>query len=129
MSRARILVVDDSATARFAITAVLGGRYEVHHATPGRAAIAAAVDLQPRVILMDVVMPVMDGLEACRQLREDWVTRGTPIILVTAQGEEWDVEAGYAAGCNDYVTKPVDRVELLAKVESWLGAVPEDHPA
>jgi two-component system, OmpR family, alkaline phosphatase synthesis response regulator PhoP len=53
-------------------------------------------------------------------LRDRPETRTTPIILVTSQNEEWDVEAGFTSGCTDYVTKPVDQLELLAKVESWL---------
>jgi CheY-like chemotaxis protein len=125
IDRPRILVVDDAATARFALAAVLGSRFEVHMATNGRAAIRAAAELRPHLILMDVVMPVLGGLEACEELRAQDATRTTPVILVTTRGDEWDVEAGYASGCTDYVTKPVDRIELLAKIDSWLGAVPD----
>ena len=127
--RPSILVVDDSATARFALAAVLGSRFDVAMATNGRAALTAAAELKPDLILLDVVMPIMDGFEACRALRDGEATRGTPIILVTAQDEEWDVETGYASGCNDYVTKPVDRVELIAKIDSWLDVVTEREPA
>ena len=126
MHRPRILVVDDAATARFALAAVLGPRFEVHMASNGRAALAAAAELRPHLILLDVVMPVMDGLAACRALREELEMRSTPIILVTAQVDEWDVEAGYSSGCTDYIAKPVDRIELLAKIDSWLSAVPDD---
>lgn len=120
--RPRVLLVDDAATARFALAAILGSRFELHMATNGRAALTLARGIQPHLVLMDVVMPEMNGLEACRAMRALPGLETTPIILVTAQNDEWDVEAGYVSGCTDYVTKPVDRVELLAKIDSWLGA-------
>jgi DNA-binding response OmpR family regulator len=70
---------------------------------------------------MDVVMPRMDGFEACRKLREQDDTRAIPVIMVTTRGELASVETGYASGCNDYVTKPINGLELLAKVRSCLG--------
>jgi DNA-binding response OmpR family regulator len=76
--------------------------------------------MKKKVLLMDVVMPKMDGLAACRALRELPSTRATPIILVTTRGEPFNVEAGYSSGCSDYVTKPVDGAELLEKVAVYL---------
>ena len=116
----RVLVVDDSATARAALETMLRDRCEIFMAVDGSAGVALAQQVQPHLVLMDVMMPKMGGLEACRALRVSPTTEHTPVILVTSQGEEWDVEAGYTSGCTDYVTKPVDRIELLAKVESWL---------
>ncbi len=120
--RPRVLLVDDAATARFALAAILGDRFELHVATDGRAALTLARGILPHLVLMDVVMPEMNGLEACRAMREQPELQAVPIILVTAQDDEWDVEAGYVSGCTDYVVKPVDRVELLTKIDSWLGA-------
>ena len=120
--RPRVLLVDDAATARFALAAILGSRYELHMATDGRAALALARGILPHLVLMDVVMPEMNGLEACRAMRQEAGLETVPIILVTAQDDEVDVEAGYVSGCTDYVTTPVDRVELMAKIDSWLGA-------
>jgi CheY-like chemotaxis protein len=120
-----VLVVDDAATARLALANVLGSRFELHMADDGRAGLELARAVAPHLILMDVMMPEMDGLEACRAMRATRELETTPIILVTAQGDEWDVEAGYTSGCTDYVTKPVDRVELMAKIDSWLGAALE----
>ena len=128
-ARPRILVVDDSATARTALEVILEERFEVHLATDGELGVALAQRIRPHLVLMDVVMPVMGGLDACRALRALPETSATPVIMVTSQGDEWDVEAGYTSGCADYVTKPVDRVELMAKVGNWLGTVTEDATA
>jgi len=68
-----------------------------------------------------VVMPRLGGFEACKRLREDETTREIPVIMVTTRGELQSVESGYAAGCNDYVTKPINGLELLTKVRSCLG--------
>jgi DNA-binding response OmpR family regulator len=76
--------------------------------------------MKKKVLLMDVVMPKMDGLAACRALRELPSTRATPVILVITRGEPFNVEAGYSSGCSDYVTKPVDGAELLEKVAVYL---------
>ena len=119
----RVLVADDSATVRFALFALLNARYDVYLAPDGETAIEIAGDIMPHAILLDVMMPGMDGFETCRRLRADANTVMTPIIMVTSQAEEWDVEAGYASGCTDYVMKPVDRAELMTKLDSWLGAV------
>jgi putative two-component system response regulator len=127
--RPRLLVVDDAATSRFALVSMLGDRYEVHTAADGRAGVEMAHATLPHLILLDVVMPVMDGFAACRALRANPATHATPIILVTSQDDEWDVQAGYTSGCTDYVVKPADRTELLAKIESWLAAALDGEAA
>ena len=118
---ARILVVDDSATVRHWIMKQLQG-YDVRLAFDGQDGIARAIEIEPDLILMDVVMPHMDGLAACRALRRNPVTASLPIIMVTSQDEEWDVAEGYVSGCTDYIAKPVDPEELLVKVATWLAA-------
>ncbi len=80
------------------------------------------MELLPDLILMDVVMPRMTGIEACRQIRLQDATRHIPIILVTTRGEPENVEQGYASGCNDYVTKPINGAELISKIEDLIGA-------
>jgi len=121
----RILIVDDSPTYRLWLEMMLQHRYEVFTAEDGEAALRCGVSVQPDLILLDVVMPKLDGLSVCEALRDRLETRTTPIILVTSQNEEWDVEAGFTSGCTDYVMKPVDQLELLAKVESWLDVAVE----
>ena len=120
----RILIVDDSATFRLWLLMLLEGPYEMHVAEDGQEGVECALRVQPHLILLDVEMPRKDGLAACRELRAHPATCHTPIILVTSRREEWDLEAGYISGCTDYIKKPVDQAELLAKIESWLQASP-----
>jgi DNA-binding response OmpR family regulator len=67
------------------------------------------------------VMPMLGGIETCRQLREKAETRGIPIIMVSTRSELESVEASYESGCSDYVTKPINGLELLSKVKSFIG--------
>ena len=123
MSQKTILLVDDSAVALMAGKMILrrSGKYNLLEAKDGEEAVEIAVAEQPDLIVMEVVMPKMTGFEVCRALREQEVTQKIPIILVTIRGEAENVEAGYASGCNDYVTKPVNAKELMEKVESLIG--------
>lgn len=120
--RKKILVVDDSATIHMMVRMVLGkDRYLLLTAQDGREAVEKARKEKPNLVVMDVVMPNMTGFEACRILRADEATRDIPIILVTTRGEPESVQKGYESGCSDYVTKPINGLELLAKVQSCLG--------
>ncbi|HEV8411048.1 MAG TPA: response regulator [Gemmatimonadaceae bacterium] len=118
----RILVADDSATAREWLRRRLEGRYEVSLARDGNEAVVSAIAARPDLILLDVEMPGVDGLAACRALRSMPATRAVPIILVTSHTEPFDVESGFASGCTDYIGKPVDETELIEKVASWVEA-------
>ena len=121
MEPKKILVVDDSPTTVMIEKMILKAEpYELVVAKDGQEAVGLAVSERPDLILLDVVMPVMDGFEACRRLRENEATRSTPIIMVTTRGEERHVEDGFESGCNDYVTKPIDGLELLTKVRNCL---------
>jgi len=120
--RKKILLVDDSRTSLFMESMILRkGPYDLVTAMDGQEAVSKALDERPDLILMDVVMPRMTGFEACRALREREETQGIPVILVTTRGEQENVEIGFASGCSDYVTKPIDGVELLAKVRNFVG--------
>jgi CheY-like chemotaxis protein len=120
----KILLVDDSATVLMMERMILAAeRFEIVTASNGREGQAKAKAEKPDLILMDIVMPQLNGLEACKALRADPETRHIPIILVTTRGEAESLEQGYENGCNDYVTKPVNSAELLSKVRSLLGAV------
>lgn len=117
-----ILLVDDSATALFREQVILRQTgHAVVTARNGEEAVARALAEKPDLILLDVVMPGMDGFEACKRLRQLDETRLTPIIMVTNRGDEESMEVGYQSGCNDYVLKPVDDLELLAKIRDHLG--------
>ena len=118
----KILLVDDSATALLMEKTMLGSTYDLITAKDGAEALKVAVRELPDLILLDVVMPRMDGFEVCRVLRGIEATRTIPIIMVTTRGEGKNVEAGFANGANDYVTKPINSAELLAKIQRHLGA-------
>jgi DNA-binding response OmpR family regulator len=122
MSKKKILVVDDSKVASMTTCMILASRYECVTAENGAIGVEMASTENPDLILMDVVMPTMDGFEACRKIRIRAETNGIPIIMVTTRGEAINIETGYECGCNDYVTKPIDKVELLEKIENLTGA-------
>jgi CheY-like chemotaxis protein len=122
MDRKKILLVDDSSTVLLMEKMILSkSEYDVVTARDGVEVVEKARCELPDLILMDVVMPRMDGFEAVRKLREDDATRSIPVIMVTTRGELASVENGYASGCSDYVTKPINGLELLTKVRSCLG--------
>jgi len=121
MNKKKILVVDDSKTALFMVTTILKREpYELITAHDGQQAVETAVAERPDLILMDVVMPRKTGFEACRELKQREDTKSIPVILVTTRGEGENVEIGFESGCNDYVTKPVNAQELLAKVRDHI---------
>jgi DNA-binding response OmpR family regulator len=119
--RKKILLVDDSMTALLMEQMILRTEgCELLTAKDGSEAVSVAEREKPDLILLDLVMPKMNGLEACAELRRREATKTTPIIMVTTRGEPFNVEAGYSSGCSDFVTKPIDGVELLSKVRSFL---------
>lgn len=121
MTRKKILLVDDSNTILMMETMILrGDRYDLVTASDGEEAVERALAERPDLILLDVVMPKMGGFEACERLRAEDATKTTPIIMVTTRGEAQNVEKGFEVGCNDYVTKPINKVELLTKVGNYL---------
>jgi DNA-binding response OmpR family regulator len=122
MTRKKILLVDDAETILMMERMILNkAGYVLITAKDGQEAVTKATTERPDLILMDVVMPKMNGFEACKQLRENDTTKGIPIILVTTRGEAESVESGYKSGCDDYVTKPINGLEVLTKVKSALG--------
>jgi DNA-binding response OmpR family regulator len=119
--RKKILLVDDSNTVILMEKMILSkSPYDVVVAKDGQEGVDKTATEKPDLILMDVMMPRMTGVEACRALRSKG--NRTPVILVTTRGEDESVKTGYAAGCNDYVTKPINGAELLTKVRGYLGA-------
>ena len=117
----RVLIVDDDPDiCRYVqVNLVLDG-YEVDIAQDGNDGLQKAIETQPDLILLDVMMPGIDGTEVCRRLRSDSRTVGTPIIFLTAKTQSTDKIAGLAAGADDYVSKPFDPPELSARVRSAL---------
>jgi two-component system cell cycle response regulator len=116
---ARILVVDDvEANVRLLEAKLSAEYYDVLHATDGVTALAMAAAEKPDIILLDVMMPGMDGFQACRRLKEDPATRHIPIVLITALDGRSDRIAGLDAGADEFLTKPIDDVILFARVRS-----------
>jgi DNA-binding response OmpR family regulator len=118
----KILLVDDSETILQMEQMILAkNSYELILARDGEEGVAKALATRPDLILMDIVMPKMDGFEAVKKLRDNAQMRGVPIVMVTSKGEAESMEAGYENGCSDYILKPIDQRELLAKVKNLLG--------
>lgn len=121
MPRKKILLVDDSSTVIMMEKMMLAGcGYDIVTARDGEEGVAKAASERPDLILLDVVMPKMDGIEACRRIRAQALTKDIPIIMVTTRSEAQNIETSYKNGCNDYVNKPLNNAELLAKVRSFL---------
>ncbi len=116
---ARVLIVDDvPANVRLLQAKLEADYYEVVSAADGHAALQLAVDSQPDIILLDVMMPGIDGYEVCRQLKSDPETRHIPIILITALDGREDRLSGLESGADDFLTKPFDDVILMARLRA-----------
>jgi class 3 adenylate cyclase/CheY-like chemotaxis protein len=117
----RILIVDDTpANVHILQTRLAAHGYDIVTASDGEEALAAVQAAQPDLILLDVMMPKLDGFEVCRRLRADASIPFIPIIMVTAKSNPEDIVAGLEAGGDEYLTKPVDQAALVARVKSML---------
>ncbi|MCB1939008.1 MAG: response regulator [Rhodocyclaceae bacterium] len=115
----KILVVDDSPTERYALSEVLTKNgYQVVTAENGEEGIAKSQSELPDLILMDVVMPGMNGYQATRTISRDSATRAIPVIICTTKGQETDKIWGMRQGAFDYLVKPLDHTELLARIRA-----------
>ena len=121
MVKSRILIAEDEPHLREVLHMQLElAGFEVIEACDGEVALELAQQVRPDVILLDVMMPRMDGYEALRRLRGSYATRFIPIIMLTAKDAREDVLTGFQGGANDYLTKPYDRAELLLRVNNQL---------
>jgi DNA-binding response OmpR family regulator len=117
--RDRILVIEDEGQIRNLVQEVLETEgFEVVVAPDGRAGLEEARRKHPALILLDQTLPYLDGVEVCRELKQEKATRSTPIIFVTGKREKVDVVVGLGVGADDYVTKPFDVKELVARVRA-----------
>jgi PleD family two-component response regulator len=121
MSEKKILLVDDAETILMIEQMILGKSYVLITAKDGEKALAAAATEKPDLIILDIVMPNMDGFEVCRRIRSDNSTRSIPVIMLTTKGDSASVEKGFQSGCSDYLFKPINGSELLSKVRTHLG--------
>lgn len=119
LERPRILVIDDHPSSRMTAVALLSVEgYDVIEAESGASALAQLHETDPDLILLDVMMPEMDGYEVCRRLKEDEQTRLTPVVFITALDDRRSRLQGIEAGGDDFLTKPYDQLELSARVKS-----------
>lgn len=117
----RILIIDDLPENVFVLQDRLEHEgYEVITAYDGKAGIAKAVSDMPDLILLDVMMPEMTGIEVCKILKQNTITSDIPIIMVTAKSNAEDAKEGLEAGAFDYIKKPFEKIELIARINSAL---------
>ena len=120
MSESILVVDDDPDVARFVEVNLRSAGYEVQVATDGEEALEKAVDMRPDLVLLDVMMPKLDGFEVAQRLRRDPRTSSCSIIMLTAKALSADKVLGLSSGADDYIIKPFDPVELLARVKGTL---------
>ncbi len=117
----KILVVDDEVYILHILDFSLGAEgYEVLTAADGEEAVRLARTEKPDLIVLDIMMPKVDGFEACRRLKADPETSPIPVILLTAKGREVDRQMGMEVGADDYIVKPFSPTRLIEKIENYL---------
>jgi len=118
-----VLMVEDSPTISHLLAeALLKKGYEVLEANDGEEALRMADDQQPDVILLDVILPKLNGYQVCRQLKADHKTSVIPIIMITSKNQEKDREWGMKQGADVYLTKPINAEELITALEQVLAS-------
>jgi DNA-binding response OmpR family regulator len=122
MSRGRILVVDDEIYIVHILDFSLGMEgYEVVTALDGEEALKKANETKPDLIVLDIMMPKMDGYETCKALKSDASTKDIPVILLSAKGRNVDMQTGYDVGADEYITKPFSPRKLVDRINTMLG--------
>jgi DNA-binding response OmpR family regulator len=117
----RLLVIEDDADIRELVVFKLGQLgFDVRAFDDPRPGLESVAHEPPDLVVLDVMLPAMSGLEVCRRLREAEATANVPIIMLTAKAQEADVERGFASGATDYVIKPFSPRELVSRVEAIL---------
>ena len=125
----KLLLVDDEPDILEILSYPLKNEgFQVHTANNGLEAIKLAKDIQPHLIVLDVMMPEMDGIEACEIIRKDPKISNTLITFLSARGEDYSKIAGFNAGADDYITKPIKPKVLVSKVKSLLRRISSKKP-
>src|SRR5262245_56453784 len=119
----RVLIADDNAQGAELLEAYLSAcDYELRTAADGEQTLRAVADWQPDLILLDIMMPRISGFEVCKRLRADPAARDTAVLMVTALDQPSDIERAVEAGCDDFMSKPINKSELLHRVRALLQA-------
>ena len=117
----KILIADDNLANVELLDAYLSGfDYEIETAADGVETLDKVASFSPDLLLLDIMMPRMSGFEVCEKLKSDSKTKGVMILMVTALSELGDIERAVNAGCDDYLSKPVNKFELIKRVENML---------
>ena len=122
-NKKKVLIVDDEPNVRRLLHTILGKTFDVLEAEDGRQAIEITNSQKPDVVLMDMMMPKMDGLTACHMIKNDPATKSIPVIMVTAIGFELNVKLSQQMGASGYVTKPFSSEDLFGKITQVLAPV------
>ena len=121
MEKPVIVAVDDSREMLDILKSLIAGAgYRFYGASTANQCMRLVRDVEPDLILLDVQMPEVDGFDLCRQIRAVEALRNTPVAFVTARRTAQDVRAGITAGGNDFITKPFDARNLMARVDRWV---------
>lgn len=116
----KVLVVDDEGSVRNLIRRVLGKKYVVLEAKDGQEAVSMALNEKPDLILLDIMMPGMDGYTACYNIKKEPMTRAIPVVMLTALALELNVKLGKDLGADGYITKPFNSQDLLGGIAPFL---------
>ena len=128
MPKPSVLIVEDDTALADVLTYNIGqAGYDVALARDGQDGLTQAQLKLPDLIILDLMLPVIDGLEVCRRLRADPATSGIAVLMLTAKSEESDQVVGFSMGADDYVTKPFNPRELLARIKAVLRRAQRDE--
>lgn len=117
-----ILIVDDEAYIQRSLSFVFKKEgYEVDIASDGEEGLRKAIEFKPRLIFLDVMMPKLNGFNACKKIKSDEALKDTYVIMLTGKGQELDREKGLREGADEFITKPFSPKEIVAKVKGILG--------
>lgn len=119
MNKIKILLVDDEEFNFEMLALSLGERFDLCFVSSGQKALEKTIANKPDILLLDVCMPGIDGYDTCRLLKNTPETAQIPVIMLSGLETETDKKEGFAAGCDDYVTKPFEMTELIEKIERY----------
>ena len=120
MEKKKVLVVDDEENVRHLVRSILGKENIVLEARDGQVAVDMARSQEPDFILMDIMMPNMDGYTACHTIKKDPMTKAIPVVMLTALGQELNVKLGQEMGADGYITKPFSSQVLVDTISRFL---------